>query len=101
MSPQLVRKSADVMKTTALIGSRGPISSYLAAIRLFRHATDVIDQGYYQYPGGIFRVPALFGWNYVANGSQHIAEIASAPEHLLRSANEDVRSPQPFIDSVV
>ncbi|KAJ6451927.1 cytochrome P450 [Mycena sanguinolenta] len=71
----------------ALIGGNGPISSYLAAMHFFRHASDVIQQGYSHHRSGVFRVPALFQWYYVASGPQHTAEMASAPDHLL-SASE-------------
>ncbi|KAJ6605583.1 cytochrome P450 [Mycena vulgaris] len=59
----------------------------MAALQFMRHATDVIQQGYDRYPGGIFRTPTFFRWDYVANGSQRIKEIASAPESIL-SFNE-------------
>ncbi|KAJ7449346.1 cytochrome P450 [Mycena galericulata] len=71
----------------ALIGGNGPISSYLAAMHFFRHASGVIQQGYSHYRSGVFRVPALFEWYYVASGPQRTAEMASAPDHLL-SAQE-------------
>ncbi|KAJ7720374.1 cytochrome P450 [Mycena maculata] len=67
----------------ALVGSKGPISSYLAAVNLIGHATDVIQQGYLQYRNGVFRIPTLFRWDYVASGPQRVAEIAAAPEHIL------------------
>jgi hypothetical protein len=43
----------------------------------------VITQGYYEYRNSVFRVPTLFRWDYVANGSKRILEIASASEHIL------------------
>ncbi|KAJ7501714.1 cytochrome P450 [Mycena galericulata] len=67
----------------AVVGSKGPVSSYLTALRFLGHGNDVIGQGYHQYPDGVFRVPTLFRWDYIANGPQRTAEIASAPEHIL------------------
>ncbi|KAJ7687915.1 cytochrome P450 [Mycena rosella] len=71
----------------AIIGSKGVISSYTAALHYLRHATDVIQQGYQKYPDGVFRVPTLVRWDYVANGAQRLAELSSAPDHIL-SFNE-------------
>ncbi|KAJ7438632.1 hypothetical protein B0H11DRAFT_1752641, partial [Mycena galericulata] len=74
----------------AIAGSYGPISSYLVAIRFIGHATDVVQAGRHRYRDGVFRVPTLFRWEYVASGTQHTAEVASAPEHIL-SLNEGTR----------
>ncbi|KAJ7441718.1 cytochrome P450 [Mycena latifolia] len=71
----------------AIIGSQGIISSYMAALHFLHHAMDVIHQGYYQHSDGVFRVPTFSNWEYVANGIQHLAEIAAAPEDVL-SLNE-------------
>ncbi|KAJ7458885.1 cytochrome P450 [Mycena latifolia] len=65
------------------IGSKGVISSYISALRFLFRATDVLQQGYSQYRDGIFRVPTLFRWYYVACGPQRFAELASAPEDIL------------------
>ncbi|KAJ7445901.1 cytochrome P450 [Mycena latifolia] len=76
-------RSGDKSNIPAIVGSKGILSSYMAALHFLRHATDVIHQGYYKYRDGVFRVPTLFRWDYIANGTQHLAEIASAPEHIL------------------
>ncbi|KAJ6542513.1 cytochrome P450 [Mycena vulgaris] len=80
-------RSREKSTIPAIVGSEGLVSSYMAALHFMRHATDVIQQGYDRYPGGIFRTPTFFRWDYVANGSQRIKEIASAPESVL-SFNE-------------
>ncbi|KAJ7937288.1 cytochrome P450 [Mycena leptocephala] len=67
----------------AVVGTNGLISYYLAALHLLRNAADVIQRGYTQYHNGIFRIPKLHRWDYVANGKQRIAEVASAPEDVL------------------
>jgi hypothetical protein len=76
----------------AITGSEGPISSYWGAIQFLSRAPDVIQEGYLKYRNGAFRVPTLFRWTYVVNGTQHIAEVASAPEHVLSAVEgiEDV-----------
>ncbi|KAJ7683435.1 cytochrome P450 [Mycena rosella] len=70
----------------AIIGSKGFVSSYMAALHYLYHAEDVIQQGYSRYRERAFRVPTLSGWDYVANGIQHVEEIAVAPEHVLSLA---------------
>ncbi|KAJ7666364.1 cytochrome P450 [Mycena rosella] len=67
----------------AVAGSKGVISSYLAGLRFPFHAADVVQQGYCQYRNGVFRVATLFRWEYLVSGSQRIAEVASAPEHVI------------------
>ncbi|KAJ7906084.1 hypothetical protein B0H13DRAFT_1619833, partial [Mycena leptocephala] len=76
----------------AITGSEGPISSYWGAIQFLSRAPDVIQEGYLKYRNGAFRVPTLFRWTYVVNGTQHITEVASAPEHVLSAVEgiEDV-----------
>ncbi|KAJ7902538.1 cytochrome P450 [Mycena olivaceomarginata] len=67
----------------AVVGSQGLISSYVAALHFLYNATDVINQGYREYRNGVFLVPTLLRWDYVANGRKRIEEVASAPEHVL------------------
>ncbi|KAJ6500258.1 cytochrome P450 [Mycena vulgaris] len=76
-------RSGEKSSIPAIIGAKGPISSYLGAIHFLRNATAVVQQGYYKHPDGVFRVPTLFHWEYVANGPQRIAEVAAAPEEIL------------------
>lgn len=67
----------------AITGSNGIVSSYLAALHILSHANAVIQDGYVKYREGVFRIPMLFRWEYVASGARHILEIAAAPEHIL------------------
>jgi hypothetical protein len=59
------------------------LSYYWAALNLLWNGADVIQQGYTQYRDGLYRIPKLHRWDYVANGKQRIAEVASAPEEIL------------------
>ncbi|KAJ7660365.1 cytochrome P450 [Mycena polygramma] len=70
-------------RTIPALGSTGLISSYLTALQLFSNATEMITQGYYQYRDGVFRIPTLFHWDYVANGQKRVLEIAAAPDDIL------------------
>ncbi|KAJ6585896.1 cytochrome P450 [Mycena capillaripes] len=67
----------------AIPGSNGLISSYMAALRFLQHSTEIISAGYSQDRNGIFRFPRLSRWEYVANGRDHVLEVASAPAHIL------------------
>ncbi|KAF7354785.1 hypothetical protein MSAN_01392700 [Mycena sanguinolenta] len=67
----------------AFVGTKGFFSYYLAALHLLWNGGDVIQQGYTKYRDGLFRIPKLHRWDYVANGKQRIAEVASAPEEIL------------------
>ncbi|KAJ7196258.1 cytochrome P450 [Mycena pura] len=66
----------------AIPGSKG-LLYYVAALRFLRNGFDVVNQGYYQHRNGVFRVPGLFRWEYIANGPQHTAEMAAAPDDSL------------------
>ncbi|KAJ6518484.1 cytochrome P450 [Mycena vulgaris] len=66
-----------------LIGSNGAISSYKAAYQLLHNAADIVLQGYLRNPDGVFRVPSLYQWDYVANGKKRIGEVSSASEDVL------------------
>jgi hypothetical protein len=50
----------------------------------------MIRQGYYQDRNGVFRVPRLFRWDYVASGRKRILELAGACTSILE--------PQPSAD---
>ncbi|KAJ6623269.1 cytochrome P450 [Mycena sp. CBHHK59/15] len=67
----------------ALVGSKGPVSRFLAVVQFLRHPIDVVTKGYRQDRSGVFRMPVLFDWYYVASGRKRVLEIASAPEHIL------------------
>ncbi|KAJ7451385.1 cytochrome P450 [Mycena latifolia] len=69
--------------TIPTIASPGFLASYLPALHFMFHAKDILHQGYNEYRDGVFRVPTLFRWDYVACGPQRVMEIASAPEHIL------------------
>ncbi|KAJ7133809.1 cytochrome P450 [Mycena filopes] len=67
----------------ALVGSKGVLSSYGAAVNVLRNATEVITEGYYSGRDGVYRFPTLFRWDYIAYGKKRLLEIGSAPEHIL------------------
>ncbi|KAJ7086862.1 cytochrome P450 [Mycena belliarum] len=63
--------------------AEGVLSSHRTALRFLGNATDVVARGCHQFPEGVFRLPTLFRWEYVANGLQRLSEIAAAPENIL------------------
>ncbi|KAJ7617183.1 cytochrome P450, partial [Roridomyces roridus] len=71
----------------AVTGTGNIFSSYMAGYYYLTNTSDVIQQGYAQYPNAVFRVPTLSRWDYVATAPQHVREIASAPESVLSFAD--------------
>ncbi|KAJ7086837.1 cytochrome P450 [Mycena belliarum] len=61
----------------------GVLASYRTALCFWGNAADVVRRGCRQFPEGVFRVPTLFRWEYVANGPQLLLEIVAAPESVL------------------
>ncbi|KAJ6624416.1 cytochrome P450 [Mycena sp. CBHHK59/15] len=76
-----VRKvlSDSKIKAIPIVGPTG----FLASYNYLAHASQLIQQGYNQYPDGIFRVAQLFRWEFVVCGPKFVNEVASAPEHVL------------------
>ncbi|KAJ6557715.1 cytochrome P450 [Mycena capillaripes] len=83
LSTAWLRRRQKTHRIPAVNGSDGLIASYRTALIFLRNAPDVLEQGYYQFPNGVFRVPTLMRWDYVANGAARISEVAAAPEDLL------------------
>ncbi|KAJ7629833.1 cytochrome P450 [Mycena rosella] len=67
----------------ALDGADGLIASYRSALRVLGHGAELVRRGYTQHRTGVYRMPMLLRWEYVANAPAHIAEIAAAPEDVL------------------
>jgi hypothetical protein len=44
------------------------------------HAADMVQKGCEEHRNGVFRVPDLLRWEYVANGPKLTAKIIAAPE---------------------
>ncbi|KAJ7774437.1 cytochrome P450 [Mycena olivaceomarginata] len=54
--------------------------------KFLHHAPDLIQRGYDQYAGGIFRVAHLFRWEYVVCSPKLIKDIAGAPDNVVSFA---------------
>ncbi|KAK7061206.1 cytochrome P450 [Favolaschia claudopus] len=67
----------------AALGGSNIFTYHLAALRLLWNGADVIQRGYTEYRDGLYRIPKLYRWDYVANGKKRIAEVADAPEDVL------------------
>ncbi|KAJ7015951.1 cytochrome P450 [Mycena alexandri] len=67
----------------ALAGSENPISYYIGAFQFFLHGLDIVQHGYTEHREGVFRVPRLLRWDYLANGPKHTAEMAAASDDVL------------------
>ncbi|KAF8906748.1 cytochrome P450 [Gymnopilus junonius] len=62
------------------VGSSGIISSYFDAFRFFRHAHEIIHEGYTKFPGSAFKVPTISRWTVVVSGQQMIDDIKRATD---------------------
>jgi len=67
----------------ALIGGNGFFSSYAGVYHYIVNGEEVLQDGYRRNPDGVFRIPRLWRWDYLANGTKRIAEIFAAPEDVL------------------
>ncbi|KAJ7667675.1 cytochrome P450 [Mycena polygramma] len=65
------------------LGSANPILSLREVFRYIFGAKELCDEGYKQYPEGMFRVPSVDRWNVMATGPVLMDEIANAPESEL------------------
>ncbi|KAJ7269724.1 cytochrome P450 [Mycena rebaudengoi] len=66
-----------------IVGSSSFFASYVDAYSYLRHAPERIQQGYEQYPEGVFRVARLFHWEFIACGHKLVTEVGAAPDNVL------------------
>ncbi|KAJ7200357.1 cytochrome P450 [Mycena pura] len=66
-----------------VIGSTGFLSSYRDGLNFLVKAPELVQQGYDQYPDGVFRIARPYRWDYVVSGTKLVKEIANAPEDAL------------------
>ncbi|KAL1744209.1 cytochrome P450 [Schizophyllum fasciatum] len=65
------------------VGSAGSLSSYAGAQHFQQHAKEMIQEGVDKYPGSVFRVPTMQGWQVVVSGHQLVDELRAAREDEL------------------
>lgn len=82
------------------VGHKGPISSYISAMRYMVDAPGMIQEGYEKvrhlrilsrlffesgekYKGGVFKVPRMSGWWVVVTSPKFIEELAMATDKEL------------------
>ncbi|KAF7351479.1 hypothetical protein MSAN_01580100 [Mycena sanguinolenta] len=75
------RKPADPVPP--LVEVDGLWSYYATAYRFIKNSSDLILQAYVRDRHGVFRIPRLFRWDYLANGADRVAEVAAAREDVL------------------
>ncbi|KAJ7119729.1 cytochrome P450 [Mycena epipterygia] len=66
-----------------VVGSSGFFASYRDALKFLTHAPELIQQGYNQYPEGVFRIARLFHWDFIVCGTKLVNEVGGAPENIL------------------
>lgn len=64
-------------------GADGFIASYIAGFKSFRHARDMIQEGYDKYEGRIFKFPGFNQWRILVTNSKFVDEIRKAPDDTL------------------
>ncbi|KAF8154349.1 cytochrome P450 [Mycena galopus ATCC 62051] len=69
------------------VGATNILSSCMTAFKLQFDATKMFRKAYSLHGNGVFRLPAFSRWTYLISGGKYIAEVASAPEHIV-SFNE-------------
>ncbi|KAJ7185998.1 cytochrome P450 [Mycena filopes] len=80
----------------SLVEAPGIFSSYTAAYRFPDEGPELVFRGYKRNREGVFRIPRLFRWDYVANGTQRIKEVVAAPDDVLslqKGVNETLQVP--------
>ncbi|KAJ6559929.1 cytochrome P450 [Mycena capillaripes] len=70
----------------------GTFTSYLDAFRFLLRGEKIVQQGYQRYNGGIFRIPFLARWVFVASGPKLIQDMCYSPDDALsfEDATRDV-----------
>lgn len=64
-------------------GPSDPILSYIGAFRFFTGARDLVQQGYSQFKGGVFKIARIDRWLVVVTGPKFMEEFRTAPDDVL------------------
>ncbi|KIL61366.1 hypothetical protein M378DRAFT_167012, partial [Amanita muscaria Koide BX008] len=75
------------LRSIPTVGSSGFWTSYLGALRFSRHAHSMMQEGYDEHRGSIFKVPLFSKWMIMVSGPEMINDIRSASDDYL-SAHE-------------
>ncbi|KAF5356457.1 hypothetical protein D9758_009516 [Tetrapyrgos nigripes] len=67
------------------VGPDGILTSYITLFKWISQGTDLIEEGYRQNRGRIFKVPSIDGWYVVAAGAKLVEDIRKASEDELSS----------------
>ncbi|KAI0937289.1 hypothetical protein AcV5_005232 [Taiwanofungus camphoratus] len=78
-----IRRRYDPLNSIPTIGPSAPLLSYLGVYRYFRHAQDMLHEGYEKYKGSVFKVPRLDQWIVVVCGAKMNEELRRVPEDEL------------------
>ncbi|KAK7457143.1 hypothetical protein VKT23_010443 [Stygiomarasmius scandens] len=65
------------------LGPNGVFTSYKTVYRWITQANEIIDEGYRLYPGGIYKIPTMDGWQIVLNGSRLLDDMREASDEVL------------------
>ncbi|KAK7460911.1 hypothetical protein VKT23_008839 [Stygiomarasmius scandens] len=92
---KIIRVRAEQAKLDAIptIGPQGLFGSYLGALKYLSHGRQMVEEGYYKYPGGAFKVPLIDRWLVFVNGSKMVDDIR-------RAADEELSFPDAVLESL-
>ncbi|KAL0578382.1 hypothetical protein V5O48_003603 [Marasmius crinis-equi] len=65
------------------LGSSSLFPSYFTAVKYFRNGRALLTSGVQQFPGGIFKIPTLDGWQVVVHGREKLNDMKAAKEEEL------------------
>ncbi|KAF5356382.1 hypothetical protein D9758_009515 [Tetrapyrgos nigripes] len=67
------------------VGPDGILTSYITLFKWISQGTELIEEGYRQNRGRVFKVPSINGWYIVAAGTRLVEDIRKASEDELSS----------------
>ncbi|KAF5356406.1 hypothetical protein D9758_009489 [Tetrapyrgos nigripes] len=65
------------------VGPDGILTSYITVFKWISNANEVVNEGYRLYPGGLFKIPTLNGWEVVISGRELLNDLRGASDQVL------------------
>ncbi|KAF5365174.1 hypothetical protein D9758_005367 [Tetrapyrgos nigripes] len=78
-----VRSEQVQLAAIPTIGPQGFFGSYIGAIQFMSRGREMVEEGYYKYPEGAFKIPLINGWVIYVNGKKMAEDIKKASTNEL------------------
>ncbi|ESK85449.1 cytochrome p450 [Moniliophthora roreri MCA 2997] len=65
------------------VGATGFLSSFGGSLKTFKHAREIIQEGYEKYQGQLFKIPMYDYWQVIVTSPQLLDELRKAPDDVL------------------